>query len=95
MKPVHDQLLMPIQDFRDQCFQGRAPCLATIKRWIADRKILGEKIGRRYYVYVTADTRPIINEALLSANAVAKATQTGNALAEAVMMQWLQSHGQN
>lgn len=65
---------MLINEFRREAFVGKPPSPATVKKWIRDGDLPGERIGNSWIVFVDADGNP--------------ARDTGNALADSVLSRW-------
>lgn len=74
---------MTLSEFLRTAFIGKPPCRNTIKAAIERKEWLGEKIGGNWFIFVDEAGQPVRPEAPAS-------TTTGNALADALLIEWSQ-----
>lgn len=78
---------MAISDFRKIGFVGKkAPSITTLKRWIDNGQIPGEKLGTMYYVWVN---QTLELEKPPSAELISK-MKTGNEVADRIAARFIE-----
>lgn len=72
---------MALSEFREKHYIGdRRPCVNTLKRWIDDGELAGERRGGRYFVLVNAAGEPVtLDTGNREANEMLRRWQQGNA----------------
>ncbi len=69
---------MSIADFRVRAFLGKPPSALTVRRWLENGHLVGEKIGGTWYVLVDRNGEPVRPEV----------GPTGHRGADELLQQW-------
>lgn len=73
------------------CFADPKPSANTLRHWVDEGILQGERIGKQYYVHVDEDGWPV---SLGEAQPQEQIAQTGNQLADALLHDWSgENHG--
>ena len=76
---------LSLTEYRRVAFAGKPPGMTTLKRWINDGQLPGEKMGTRYFVTVNQALEVV---ALPNAKLLTQ-VDTGNAQADALLAEIL------
>lgn len=85
--PTPSYYRMTLTEFAKRAFLGRPLSRNTLKALIDNRTWLGEKVGSTYLIFVDAAGQPVSGKP----EPVAGMPSTGNAEADALIMEWNQS----